>query len=639
MSEAFPEMPSLTVVGGPLDGYEMKLSPGTTVMVGSGRLAHMRVDHPDVELAHIKVSWDDFGISMIDNGSRKGTWVNGEPVETAALLDGDVIEFAAPDSKSAPPKIKIRIPAGSVPEAPPPPPEPPSQEPGRMAPLPGPVAPAPARRPAARRQGRRRRLPFDVPDLRLVGLAVLGLVVVLVVGWAAKWMFFTAPQITSVQPGQAEPGALLTIDGKRFSSDAEKNLIWFGDRSFPASSVTGDTLQVRVPPFARAGAVALSLQNPRGRSGSLRFVVLTALKAVALDPVGALPGDEVTLSGQGFVDGEVKVTVGGAEAKVLAADAGSVRFEMPRVAGEPGSRHPVLASVKGRSTAPLDLYLGRVPLVLSFDPNRAVCGELVRIGGVGFAPAPGANRVTFDGVQALVVAASATRLVVVAPPPARPLPETQARVAVQVGGKTSSADVTFPLLQLVEGAWVPRFVAGAVGGATPGQAVVGTEIAPVILLADKDDARTVGERAVQVAAAINRAVDRARVGQQTAFEAREEPAVGVAVAGSPDLFVRATPQDAAAYATAEGASAGAAPPSAPAVARYWAALLNDYLAIGTSGSQPGATAALSPAGGAVLAQLRASLPWQYGSGVATARVLALSPDLRRRLREIAFRVP
>ena len=75
MSDDVPEMPSLTVQGGPLDGYEMKLSQGTTVIIGSGRLAHMRLDHPDIELAHVKVAWDDIGISMVDNGSRKGTWV------------------------------------------------------------------------------------------------------------------------------------------------------------------------------------------------------------------------------------------------------------------------------------------------------------------------------------------------------------------------------------------------------------------------------------------------------------------------------------------------------------------------------------------------------------------------------------
>jgi hypothetical protein len=35
----------------------------------------MRLDHPDIELAHVKLAWDDTGISLVDNGSRKGTWL------------------------------------------------------------------------------------------------------------------------------------------------------------------------------------------------------------------------------------------------------------------------------------------------------------------------------------------------------------------------------------------------------------------------------------------------------------------------------------------------------------------------------------------------------------------------------------
>jgi hypothetical protein len=34
-----------------------------------------------------------------------------------------------------------------------------------------------------------------------------------------------------------------------------------------------------------------------------------------------------------------------------------------------------------------------------------------------------------------------------------------------------------------------------------------------------------------------------------------------------------------------------------------------------------------------------ALPWEYGSGVDSAGVVGLSPDLRRRLREAALRVP
>jgi hypothetical protein len=638
MSDAIPEVPSLTVHGGPLDGYEMKLSPGTTVIVGSGRLAHMRLDHPDIELAHVKVAWDaDYGISMVDNGSRKGTWVNGEPVETTALLDGDVIEFVAPGAKSAPPKVKIHIPKGSVPEPPPPPPP----SPGEIAAQPADGAPAPARPgPRAKGRARRRRKGPSLPDPRLLALVAAAVVLVVGGGWLAKRLFFTAPQVDSVQPGQAEPGQTVTVTGKRFHGDAEDNVVWFGDRSATASSLAAGALKVKVPAAPRARTVRLTVESRGMRSNAVAFDVVMPLKAVSLEPAGALPGDAVVLKGSGFADG-ASVTVGGLAARMVSAEPEALRFEMPAVEGARGSLHAVVAALGDRRTKPLGLYLGRVPLVVSFEPDRGVGGTLVRIRGAGFVAAAEGNAVTFDGVGALVVVASPFELAVVAPPSARPQPETLAPVVVRVGDKSSSDGATFSLLRLVEGAWVPRFLAGAVGeGGAKGQATVGTEIAPVILLSWKDDSPSVGERALHVAAALNAAVDRARVGQAAAFEAREQPAVGVALVGAPDLLLRVTAQDAAAYETPPGLPVRGAPPTPLALARHWAALLNDTFVVGTSGGKPSAAAAaLTPAAGAAFAQLRAALPWQYGSGISSARVVALPPELKRRLREAAFRVP
>jgi hypothetical protein len=632
----FPEMPSLTVIGGPIDGYEMKMSPGTTVIIGSGRLAHMRLDHPDIELAHVKIAWDDLGISMVDNGSRKGTWVNGEPVETAALLDGDVVEFVAPDSKSTPPKVKIRIPKGSVPEPPPPPPPTPEELAARPAPG---AAPARAAGAKARGPSRRRRKGPQLPDLRLVGLAAGALFLLAGGGWITKRVFFTAPQVDSIQPARGEPGQTVTLTGKRFDRDAADNVVFFGDRSANASSVSEGRLQVNVPPGTQPGTVPVKVETSAGRSGPVSFVALVPLRAVSLDPAGARPGDEVVVTGSGFAEGAA-VTVGGVAAKVVSAESASLRFAMPEVQGAPGSLHEVVVSVGERRAKPLALYHGRVPLVASFEPARGVAGDLVRVRGAGFAAAADGNEVTFDGVPALVVAASPVELAVVVPPGRQPQPETLAPVVVRAGGKASSEGAAFPLQRLVEGTWVPRFFAGAVGeGGVKGQATVGTEIAPVLLLSWKDESRSVGERALRVAAALDAAVDRARVGQPATFEAREQPAIGVALAGAPDLLVRVTPQDAAAYETPPGLPVRGAPPTPIALARHWAALLNDTLVVGTSGGRPAATAAVAPAAGAAFAQLRAALPWQYGSGLSSARVVALSGDLKRRLRDAAFRVP
>jgi hypothetical protein len=472
-------------------------------------------------------------------------------------------------------------------------------------------------------------------DPRLVAL-VVGAVVVLGVGfWAVKHFFFTVPSLSSVKPSPVEMGQGVTLTGARFSRDPADNKVWFGNMAVVPTGGDGDTLQVRVPPLAAAGAVLVSVETSVGRSRSVSLSVLAPLRVASVDPEGALPGEEVTLNGSGFAEG-MTVTVGGRPATVAKAEAHTARFQMPKLEGAAGRQQAVVATVSGRSSSPVYMYVGHLPLVGSLEPAKGVAGDLVRVKGAGFGAAPA---VTFDGAPALVVTGSPNELVVVVPPSSRAQAEASLPVVVQAGGRGSEA-LSFTQLRLVEGAWVPRFLAGAVGeGGAAGQATVGTELGPVLLLSWKGDSRSVGERALAVAKDLNGAVDRARVGQTIGFEAREDPQVCVGLAGAPDTLVTVYPQDAAAFETPPGYASRGAPPQPIALARHWAALLNDTVAIGTSGAKPKATADMGPPAAPTFAQLRTVLPWQYGLGVPSERVLAVNADLKKKLRESAFRVP
>ena len=189
---------------------------------------------------------------------------------------------------------------------------------------------------------------------------------------------------------------------------------------------------------------------------------------------------------------------------------------------------------------------------------------------------------------------------------------------------------------------MPRFFAGAVGeGGAKGQATVGTEIAPVLLLSWKDESRSVGERALRVAAALNAAVDRARVGQPAAFEAREQPAIGVALVGAPDLLVRVTPQDAAAYETPPGLPRARRPAhpdrARPALGR---APQRHARRRDERRQAHGRRPAIGARGRAPPSRSSARrCPGSTARGLSSARVVALPGDLKRRLREAAFRVP
>jgi hypothetical protein len=649
MTDESLEPPKVVVEGGPIDGHSMPLAQGTSLIIGSGRLAHLRLDHPAIELAHVKVTWDDQGIGMVDNGSRHGTWVNGEKVETTALLDGDVISMAPPDAQPPAPRVRIRIPKGSVPEPPPLPPEAAvSRVPAAVPGGPRPTGRRPTR--VGRRRGggaggappRRRGLDLSLPGISLPPPRVLaaagGALAVLVLAvWGISWFRGSGPRLSSVAPAQCEVGASVTLTGARFASDAAGNTVWFGSRSVPAETGGGGTVHVTVPQGLPPGPVSIRVETSRGRSGTVKLTILSPLEATALDPEGALPGDTVILRGRGFDAGPPTVTVGGVTATVTDTAPEAVSFQMPAVAGAPGSPHPVVATVGGRSTKPLDLALGRVPLVLSFDPPEARAGDVVRIKGVGFPADAAGVTVTFDGVPALVVASSSREMAVVAPLPTRPDPETLAPVVVRVGDRVSAEGVRYRLGRLVAGTYVLRFFAAAGGGG--GTATVATEIAPVLLLGGREGASSVAQRAMSIARTLNQILERPRGGERLVFEARPRPEAGVALAGSPALVVAVTSGDTAAYAAPPGLPARGAPPTVDALAQWWAALLNDYVTVCTGPDRPSAVAAMAPAAGSALGELRSALPFRYRAGVANEQVAGLSASLRARLRETALRVP
>ncbi|HEY3261651.1 MAG TPA: DUF3662 and FHA domain-containing protein [Pseudonocardiaceae bacterium] len=67
-----------------------QLTPGANV-IGRGQDAQFRLPDTGVSRRHLEISWDGHGAILSDLGSTNGTTVNGQPVQTWQLGDGDVI--------------------------------------------------------------------------------------------------------------------------------------------------------------------------------------------------------------------------------------------------------------------------------------------------------------------------------------------------------------------------------------------------------------------------------------------------------------------------------------------------------------------------------------------------------------------
>jgi pSer/pThr/pTyr-binding forkhead associated (FHA) protein len=61
--------------------------------VGRGQDADFRLPDTGVSRRHLEITWDSQSAMLADLGSTNGTTVNGQPVQTWQLADGDVIRI------------------------------------------------------------------------------------------------------------------------------------------------------------------------------------------------------------------------------------------------------------------------------------------------------------------------------------------------------------------------------------------------------------------------------------------------------------------------------------------------------------------------------------------------------------------
>ncbi|MGH3788502.1 MAG: DUF3662 and FHA domain-containing protein [Pseudonocardiaceae bacterium] len=69
---------------------QYQLTEGSTV-VGRGQEAQFRLPDTGVSRRHLEITWDGRTAVLADLGSTNGTTVNGSPVQTWQLADGDVV--------------------------------------------------------------------------------------------------------------------------------------------------------------------------------------------------------------------------------------------------------------------------------------------------------------------------------------------------------------------------------------------------------------------------------------------------------------------------------------------------------------------------------------------------------------------
>jgi hypothetical protein len=474
------------------------------------------------------------------------------------------------------------------------------------------------------------------PVLVGAGAAVVGLVAYL----ALRGFQTPPPVLASITPPKAEVGATISLMGTGFGSNPGGVTVHFGDTTGKVASVSDTQVAVAIPEGPAGGEnVSVSVETKGGRSNALFLKVSASPRITALNPDVAMPGDEVVAQGKNLGAKSLAILVSGQVADVQSAEATSLRFRVPQIPASPGQEMKVVVQAAGETSSPAKLYWGRLPLVLEAQPVRGEAGTRVTLTGRGFDPSVSGNAVTFAGAPALVFSASPNEIMVSAPSIPSAATQVEVPVVVQAQGRASNPGV-FTLVRPSRGYFLPRFFPAPVPE-HPGSdhAFVATELGPLLLLGARDDSASIADRASKVAAALNAAVDAAAT-RPVSLELRDAAAPAVAVAGSPDVLVKALPEDAAAYDAAIDPSSKGRRPQPKALAAFWLALLQDQMALFVSHERPVHTVELTPRG-KVLLDIYAEALRRAGSGVGVPEgvVSPLGTGLAKSLREMALSLP
>lgn len=248
----------------------------------------------------------------------------------------------------------------------------------------------------------------------------------------------TLPTITSFTPESGGTGIEVVISGKNFGATAAANIVMFSGEKAKVLTASATALKVTVPEKASSGKVTVTV-NGETATSEKEFTVVGVASIISFTPESGEPGTEVLISGKNFqpMASDNTVKINGIEAEVVEAIPTQIKIIVPEEA-ETG-KITITANDK-TATSEKDFVVLEAPVITGFSPESGSVGTKVTITGNNFGTALTENIVTFNGIVAEILEATATSLQVVVPEGA-----TDGKIAVSIDGQTVTTDKDFTI--------------------------------------------------------------------------------------------------------------------------------------------------------------------------------------------------
>lgn len=244
-----------------------------------------------------------------------------------------------------------------------------------------------------------------VPDA-----AGAGPVTVKVDGMTSAGQSFLYQAISAVKPLTGGQGTRVTISGEGFAALAADNQVDFNGKKAEVKEVSAGKLVVIAPEGLSSGPLAVTINGQKTVGPAFTVVPPPSIRLVS--PLSGPAGTEMIIEGKDFstVADENVVTINNIPVTVKTASGNRLTLTLPAGAGKGAVMVRVNDQpVKGPEFT--EQSLG----ILKMEPANGLAGTKVVITGTGFSLNPVENEVTFNGVTAQVLHATATTLEVVAP--------------------------------------------------------------------------------------------------------------------------------------------------------------------------------------------------------------------------------
>jgi streptogramin lyase len=235
------------------------------------------------------------------------------------------------------------------------------------------------------------------------------LLITIILGCEKKEDLGVQPEIKieSYYPNSGKGGTLVTIAGSGLSASISDYQVAVGGLTAEVISATDKEIVFRAPQGQTTGNIVLKFGDKTWEVGTYSYQDLTVSR---IFPTNGSAGTQVRIEGEGFgsTDNPAEVYMNGKRALVVSASDKVIVAEVPQDAGY----GPVEVKVDGKESKGQNF---KYQSVSNIKPLTGGKGTKVTITGVGFEENLTDNTVDFNGKKAVVLEASSTQLIVVAP--------------------------------------------------------------------------------------------------------------------------------------------------------------------------------------------------------------------------------